>query len=123
MTVKGGAKVVPTLKDALKNGATIAITISWNNGAGKQTVFTFTNNNGTYSCEITGDEASSYTGSMVVENTMLSFTADYPSEEGDCSYHFHTSDSSYWGSWGDYITSFAVSVNGTDITDQIHAGK
>ena len=114
--------VESVLAPALENGATMVVTYRWNGGR-NTTTFTFTNNDGTYSCNIGGSSASDFSGSLTLNGTTLalSITNSFMSDVNlainfdttNDTYSFVTKDSSGW------YGSHTVSVNGTDITDQL----
>ena len=108
------------LAPALENDATVVIAYRWNGY--NTTTFTFTNNGGTYSCNVGGDEASDFSGSLTLNGTTLalSITNSFMSninlainfDTTNDTYSFVTKNSSWY-------SSHTVSVNGTDITDQL----
>jgi hypothetical protein len=61
-----------TLADALTNGAKVEIVYKWDNS--NTTTFTFTNNGGTFSCTITGDNAENFNSSLRSEDNILFFS-------------------------------------------------
>ena len=63
-----------TLADALVKGAKIEIVYKWIEGT---TTFTFTNEGGTYSCQVTGAETEYFKGSLNYESGTLTFRADH----------------------------------------------
>ena len=113
--------VESALAPALENGATMVVAYKWNEY--NTTTFTFTNNNGTYSCNVGGSSASDFSGSLTLNGTTLalSITNSFESDINlainfdttNDTYSFVTKDNSGW------YTSHTVSVNGTDITSQL----
>ena len=61
-----------TLIDALVKGAKVEIKYKWSEGT---TTFTFTNEGGTFSCAITGDEAETFNSFLRLEGNELFFSA------------------------------------------------
>ena len=119
---KGGAAAA--LSPALENGATVVINYVFNNYP--PTVFTFTNNNGTYSCNITGTEASNFTGSLTLNGSTLTFSAvtSRKPDNINLTIDFDTASDTYsFTKKGNYYNSHTVSVNGTDITSQLTEEK
>ena len=119
---KAGAATA--LSPALENGATVVINYVFNNYP--PTVFTFTNNNGTYSCNITGQEASNFTGSLTLNGSTLTFSAvtSRKPDNINLTIDFDTASDTYsFTKKGNYYNSHTVSVNGTDITSQLTEKK
>ena len=109
----------PTLKDALADGATVVITYTWNGTY--VTTFTFTNNAGTFTGNVTGIEAEYFSKNMLQDGTTLKFTAsnaDYSDAYVDIRFYTDTNEY-YFADKGSRFTSFTISVNGTDLTDQL----
>ena len=120
---KAGAAAT-ALSPALENGATVVINYVFNNYP--PTVFTFTNNNGTYSCNITGQEASNFTGSLTLNGSTLTFSAvtSRKPDNINLTIDFDTASDTYsFTKKGNYYNSHTVSVNGTDITSQLTEEK
>ena len=113
---KGGAA---TLATALENGATVVISCNW--GYAK-TTFTYTNNGGTFSGQASGYEADYFNNGLELNGKNLSFGASNVdnSEFLSVGITFNTESSaySYTGKGEDFV-SFTISVNGTDVTDQL----
>ena len=110
-----------TLADALVKGAKVEVAYYWE-GSKEPTLFTFTNEGGTFSCKITGDSPDTFErGSLKSEGNLLRFSAinydPYCSLEID----FNTVTNSYkfFTVFHDYYDSFKISVNGTDITSKV----
>ena len=62
-----------SLTDALVKGAKVEIVYKWNDS--KTTTFTFTNDGGTFSCAITGDDAQQFNSFLKLEGNELFFSA------------------------------------------------
>jgi hypothetical protein len=123
-TVKSikAVKKVSTLATALENGATVTVDYNWNNS--NHTYFNFTNNNGTYTCSISGDEPSDFGGSLTMSGNTLVFAATNKEMPGaiNVTINFDTTYNTYQITQrGRYYVGFAISVNGTDITSQLTA--
>ena len=109
---------VPTLKDALADGATVVINYVWFDE--NETTFTYTNNGGTYTGNTTGVDAGNFNNGMSKDGTTLNFTASNPGYTGiDVSIVFYTDTNEYVISKQNHFTSFTISVNGTDVTSQL----
>ena len=109
----------PTLKDALKDGATVVITYTWMGGT-NVTTFTYTKNGDEYTGSTTGSDAEYFANDMSKEGTTLKFTASNPDHSAaNVSIDFDTDTNEYVASKGGYFTSFTISVNGTDLTSQL----
>lgn len=109
----------PTLKDALKDGATVVITYTWMGGT-NVTTFTYTKNGDEYTGSTTGDDAEYFANGMSKDGTTLKFTASNPDHSAaNVSIDFDTDTNEYVASKGGYFTSFTISVNGTDVTSQL----
>ena len=119
--VKKGVKPV-TLATALENGAVVKIDYTWDGGA---TSFTFTNNNGNYSCNITGTEAEYFASSLTIDGSKLVFQAhNIDVDDANVRIQFYPSDDAFYiASKGSFYTSFTISVNGTDIKSQLEEWK
>ena len=108
------------LAPALENGATMVVTYRWNER--NTTTFTFTNNDGTYSCNVGGNSASDFSGSLTLNDTTLALSITNSFEpEINLAINFDTTNDTYSFVTKDsgWYTSHTVSVNGTDITDQL----
>ena len=108
-----------TLADALVKGAKIEITYKWYSST---TLFTFTNDGGTFSCTITGDNAEYFTGSLKSEGTVLTFSAEnWTDSESNLAIKFNVGNNTYkfWTVKHDVYNSHSISVNGTDITSSL----
>lgn len=109
-----------SLADALVKGSTVVITCKWNgNGA---TVFTFTNNGGTFGCKIEGYDKEFYQGSLSSSGSTLTFAADNWNDSDAClKIVFNLTDNTYRFLTVRYSTynSHTVSINGTDITSSL----
>ena len=121
---KKSAKPV-TLATAHENGAVVVIDYIW---AGNTTVFTFTNDNGTYSCNVTGYDANYFTGSSLTyydKKHVFIFTATHSQDDkASLSIQFYPSTNSFYiAQKGRYYQSFTISVNGTDIKSQLKEEK
>ena len=111
-----------TLSDALVKGAKVEVAYYWE-GSKEPTLFTFTNEGGTFSCEVTGYNNDTFEkGSLRSEGNLLRFSAindfnPYCSLEID----FNIVNNSYkfFTVFHDYYDSFKISVNGTDITSAL----
>ena len=111
-----------TLTDALVKGAKVEVAYYWE-GSKEPTLFTFTNEGGTFSCEVTGYNNDTFEkGSLRSEGNLLRFSAindfnPYCSLEID----FNIVNKSYkfFTVFHDYYDSFKISVNGTDITSAL----
>ena len=105
-----------TLAHALVKGAKVEIAYKWSEGT---TTFTFTNEGGTFSCKITGDQAEMFTGSLKSEGSTLTFRADHWFDS-ECNFALKfdvlKNTFKYWTVKHEIYTSHTVSVNGTDIT-------
>lgn len=105
-----------TLAYALVKGAKVEIVYKWSGGT---TTFTFTNEGGTYSCKVTGNEAEMFIGSLKSEGSTLTFRADHWLDS-ECNFALKfdvlKNTFKYWTVKHDIYNSHTVSVNGTDIT-------
>lgn len=105
-----------TLADALVKGAKIEIVYKWIEGT---TTFTFTNEGGTYSCQVTGAEKEYFKGSLNYEGGTLTFRADHLYDrESNFAVKFNVLNNTfkYWTIHNDVYESHTISINGTDIT-------
>ena len=121
-TVTFTAKVedaATVLAPALENDATVVIAYRWNGY--NTTTFTFTNNGGTYSCNVGGDEASDFSGSLTLNGTTLALSiTNSIMSDINLAINFDTTNDTYsFVTKGSWYSSHTVSVNGTDITDQL----
>ena len=111
-----------TLTDALVKGAKLEVSYYWERSK-TPTVFTFTNEGGTFSCKTTGYNNDTFEkGSLRSEGNLLRFSVinnvnPYCSLEID----FNVPNMSYkfFTVFHDYYDSFNISVNDTDITSNI----
>ena len=115
-----------TLTDALVKGAKVAVVYKWNNR--NTTTFTFTNDGGTFSCAITGDEADIFNSFLKLEGNELFFSAkdkDWFSTDCNLEIKFNIVKNTYkfWTVTHDVYNSFTISVNGVDITNKLTEEK
>lgn len=111
-----------TLTDALVKGAKVAVVYKWNNS--NTTTFTFTNDGGTFSCAITGDEADIFNSFLKLDGNELFFSAkdkDWFSTDCNLEIKFNIVKNTYkfWTVTHDVYNSFTISVNGTDIRSKL----
>ena len=111
-----------TLTDALVKGAQVVIVYKWNNN--NTTTFTFTNNGGTFSCNITGDNAQDFNSFLKPEGNELFFSAtdkDWFVTDTNFEIKFNIVKNTYkfWTVRHAVYNSFTISVNGTDITSSL----
>ena len=111
-----------SLTDALVKGAKVEIVYKWNDS--KTTTFTFTNDGGTFSCAITGDDAQQFNSFLKLEGNELFFSAkdkDWFSTDINLEIKFNVVKNTYkfWTVTNDTYNSFKISVNGTDITSTL----
>lgn len=111
-----------TLTDALVKGAQVVIVYKWNNS--NTTTFTFTNNGGTFSCNITGDNAQDFNSFLKVDGNELFFSAtDKDWFVTDCNleikFNYVKNTFKLWTVTHAVYDSFTISVNGTDITSTL----
>ena len=105
-----------TLADALVKGAKIEIVYKWMEGT---TTFTFTNEGGTYSCQVAGAETEYFKGSLNYEGGTLTFRADHLFDRGSnfaVKFNVLNNTFKYWTIYHDVYESHTISINGTDIT-------
>jgi hypothetical protein len=107
-----------TLTDALVKGAKVEIVYKWSEGT---TTFTFTNEGGTFSCAITGENAQNFNSFLRLEGNELFFSAkdkDWFSTDSNLEIKFNIVKNTYrfWTVTNDVYISHTISVNGTDIT-------
>ena len=109
-----------TLTDALVKGAKVEIVYKWDNS--NTTTFTFTNEGGTFSCAITGDNADIFNSFLKLEGNELFFSAKekgwFASGECNLEIKFNIVKNTYkfWTVTHDVYNSHTISINGTDIT-------
>ena len=111
-----------TLTDALIKGAQVVIVYKWNNS--NTTTFTFTNNGGTFSCNITGDNAQDFNSFLKIDGNELFFSAtDKDWFVTDCNleikFNYVKNTFKLWTVTHAVYDSFTISVNGTDITSTL----
>ena len=107
------------LAPALENGATVVIICDWGDAT---TTFTYTNNGGTFSGQVSGFEAGYFHHGLELNGKNLSFGASDVdnSEYLSVGITFNTESSAYsYTGKGEDFSSFTISVNGTDVTDQL----
>ena len=111
-----------TLATALEDGAVVKIDYTWD---GVHTIFTFTNNGGTYSCTVTGNSASNFAASLTKNGNTLTFVATNAQwNEANLNIGFYAMDNGfYFNQKGSYYQTFTISVNGTDVKDQLSEWK
>ena len=110
-----------TLTDALVKGAKVEIVYKWSEGT---TTFTFTNEGGTFSCAITGENAENFNSFLRLEGNELFFSAkdkDWFSTDSNLEIKFNIVKNTYkfWTVTHDVYNSHTISVNGTDITSSV----
>ena len=116
---KAEAPAAAAIAPALVDGAVVVIKFAWEDG---DTYFTFTNNAGTFSLNISGEDASHFANSSLTKNgDALIFTASHDMLSGArLGIQFNTTDNTfYFNQKGSYYLSFTISVNGTDVTSQL----
>ena len=111
-----------TLTDALVKGAKVEIVYKWDNR--NTTTFTFTNDGGTFSGTIIGDDAQQFNSFLKLEGNELFFSAkdkDWFSTDINFEVKFNIVKNTYkfWTITHDVYNSFRISVNGTDITSTL----
>ena len=112
-----------TLTDALVKGAKVEVSYYWERSK-TPTVFTFTNEGGTFSCKTTGYNSDTFEkGSLRSEGNLLRFSVinnvnPYCSLEID----FNVPNMTYkfFTVFHDYYDTFKISVNDTDLTSKIN---
>ena len=111
-----------TLADALVKGAKVEVAYYWE-GSKEPTLFTFTNEGGTFSGKVTGYKVDTFAkGSLRSEGNLLRFSAiNYVDYECSLEIDFNVVAKSYkfFTVFHDYYDSFKISVNGTDITSTL----
>lgn len=108
-----------TLADALVKGAKVEIVYKWYNTS---TVFTFTNNGGSFSCQISGPTTEDITASLKIDGTTLHFsTEDWTNPEYQFEIKFNTANNTFkfWTIRHEVYKAHSISVNGTDITSKL----
>ena len=108
-----------TLIDALVKGAKVEVRYKWDSS--NTTTFTFTNEGGTFSCAITGDEAEMFNSFLRLEGNELFFSAKnkdwfFTDCNLEIKYNIVKNTYKFWTVTHDVYNSFTISVNGTDIT-------
>ena len=111
-----------TLTDALVKGAKVEIVYKWDNS--KTTTFTFTNDGGTFSGAIAGDNAENFNYFLKLEGNELFFSTkekDWFVTDTNLEIKFNVVKNTYkfWTVTNDTYNSFKISVNGTDITSSL----
>jgi hypothetical protein len=111
-----------TLTDALVKGAQVVIVYKWDNN-NNTTTFTFTNNGGTFSCNITGDNAQDFNSFLKPEGNELFFSATHKWYVTECNleikFNIVKNTYKFWTITHAVYNSFTISVNGTDITKSL----
>ena len=112
-----------TLTDALVKGAKVEIVYKWNNR--NTTTFTFTNDGGTFSGTITGDNAGDFNTFLKLEGNELFFSAkdkDWFVTDTNLEIKFNIVKNTFkfWTVTHDTYDSFTISVNGTNITSSLN---
>ena len=110
-----------TLTDALVKGAKVEIVYKWEDTS---TIFTFTNNGGTFSCVVSGPTTQDISGSLKIEGNELFFSAldtswlatDFNLE---IKFNYVKNTFKFWTIKHDVYKSHTISVNGTDITSTL----
>ena len=108
-----------TLIDALVKGAKVEIVYKWSEGT---STFTFTNEGGTFSCAITGDNADIFNSFLKMEGNELFFSAKEKGwfATGECNleikFNVIKNTFRFWTVTHDVYESHTISINGTDIT-------
>ena len=110
-----------TLTDALVKGAKVEIVYKWEDTS---TIFTFTNNGGTFSCVVSGPTTQDISGSLKIDGNELFFSAkdtSWLSPEFDLEIKFNYAKNTFkfWTIKHDVYKSHTISVNGTDITSTL----
>ena len=112
-----------TLTDALVKGAQVVIVYKWDNN-NNTTTFTFTNNGGSFSGTIKGDNAQDFNSFLKPEGNELFFSTthkDWFVTECNLEIKFNVVKNTYkfWTVTHAVYNSFTISVNGTDITKSL----
>ena len=110
-----------TLTDALVKGAKVEIVYNWENTS---TVFTFTNEGGTFSCVISGPTTQDISGSLKIDGNELFFSALdtswlTPDFNLEIKFNYVKNTFKFWTIKHDVYKSHTISVNGTDITSKL----
>ena len=110
-----------TLTDALVKGAKVEIVYKWEDTS---TIFTFTNNGGTFSCVVSGPTTQDISGSLKIDGNELFFSAkdtSWLTPEFDLEIKFKVVKNTFkfWTIKHDVYKSHTISVNGTDITSTL----
>ena len=119
ITIEKAPAAAAAIAPALMDGATVVIEY---NCDGFVTNFTFTNNGGTYSCNITGDESDYFSASLTKQGNTLVFVAQHSDmpDSFDSTINFDTTSDTYsFAKKTEEFFYFKISVNGTDITDKL----
>ena len=121
--VKAEKKAESTLAAALKDGAIVTITYGWGSYT---TIFTYTNNGGTFSCNITGSWAGEFKSSSTLNDKSFTLSGWNEDMVGETKFSitFNAEDGTYvFNEKGSEARSFNFSLNGVDITDQLTEEK
>ena len=110
-----------TLTDALVKGAKVEIVYNWENTS---TVFTFTNEGGTFSCVISGPTTQDISGSLKIDGNELFFSALdtswlTPDFNLEIKFNYVKNTFKFWTIKHDVYKSHTIIVNGTDITSKL----
>ena len=110
-----------TLTDALVKGAKVEIVYKWEDTS---TIFTFTNDGGTFSCVVSGPTTQDISGSLKIDGNELFFSAkdtSWLTPEFDLEIKFNVVKNTFkfWTIKHDVYKSHTISVNGTDITSTL----
>lgn len=112
-----------TLTDALVKGAKVEVSYYWERSK-TPTVFTFTNEGGTFSCKTTGYNSDTFEkGSLRSEGNLLRFSViNYVNPYCSLEIDFNVPNMTYkfFTVFHDYYDSFKISVNDTDLTSKIN---
>ena len=110
-----------TLIDALVKGAKVEIVYKWEDTS---TIFTFTNEGGTFSCVISGPTTKDISGSLKIDGNELFFSAKdtswlSPEFDLEIKFNYVKNTFKFWTIKHDIYKSHTISVNGTDITSKL----
>ena len=110
-----------TLTDALVKGAKVEIVYKWEDTS---TIFTFTNNGGTFSCVISGPTTQDISGSLKIDGNELFFSAKdtswlSPEFDLEIKFNYVKNTFKFWTIKHDIYKSHTISVNGTDLTSKL----
>ena len=110
-----------TLTDALVKGAKVEIVYKWEDTS---TIFTFTNEGGTFSCVISGPTTKDISGSLKIDGNELFFSAKdtswlSPEFDLEIKFNYVKNTFKFWTIKHDIYKSHTISVNGTDITSKL----